>query len=160
MIELADEPASEAFAARIASLAVVGDVIGLAGPLGIGKTVFARAFIRSLTATDETVPSPTYTLMQFYDRGPVPIYHYDLYRIEADEEIDELGFDQALADGITLIEWPERVPRLGGANRLDLIFQEGDSAAPGHRRVAMMAGAAWRPRLEGVFAVLGGAGDV
>ena len=95
--------------------------------------------------------------VSFYDPY---LYHYDLYRIEADEEIDELGFDQALAEGITLIEWPERVPRLGGANRLDLIFQEGDSAAPGHRRVAMMAGAAWRPRLEGVFAVLGGAGDV
>ncbi|HAA91884.1 MAG: tRNA (adenosine(37)-N6)-threonylcarbamoyltransferase complex ATPase subunit type 1 TsaE [Rhodospirillaceae bacterium] len=160
MIDLADEAASEAFASRIADLAVAGDVIGLSGSLGVGKTVFARAFIRSLVDSGETVPSPTYTLMQLYDSGPVPIYHYDLYRIESDDELDELGFEEALADGIALIEWPERVGGLGGMSRLDLAFSEKDSAQPNQRQVTLLPGAAWHSRLKDEFSEFAGALDV
>lgn len=159
MIEFADEAACEDFAVRLAGLARRGDVIGLNGPLGIGKTVFARAFIRSFTGQDETVPSPTYTLMQLYDRGGVPVYHYDLYRLDADEEIEELGFDEAVAAGIALIEWPERVAGLGGAARLDILFAEPDPARPGRRLVSLDPGATWRARLEKEFAKFFGDAD-
>jgi len=100
---------------RIASLLAAevepGDVICLNGDLGVGKTSFARAFIRALTSDDETVPSPTYTLIQNYyakrDNICLEIFHVDLYRLSCHSEIEELGLKEALGGGISLIEWPE-----------------------------------------------------
>ena len=82
----------------------------LQGPLGAGKSVIARNIIRRL-CNDETldVPSPTFTLYQIYDSPSGQLYHFDLYRLKSEEEIYELGFDEALASGIVFLEWPERV---------------------------------------------------
>ena len=127
--EIADETALAAFAAEIAAEARAGDLIALRGPLGVGKTTFARAFLRAL-GCDEEVPSPTFTLVQSYDLTPCPVWHYDLYRLEQAEELWELGIEDALAEGIVLMEWPERAEGLLPEARtlIDMRFAE-----PGRR---------------------------
>jgi len=110
-IELPDPAATDALGARLAHLLRIGDVVALEGPLGSGKTALARATIRALTSPAEEVPSPTFTLVQVYQSGAGPLYHFDLYRLEAPDQSVELGVDDAFADGISLVEWPDR---LGG----------------------------------------------
>lgn len=99
------------FAARVAATLAPGTVLLLSGPLGAGKSVFARALIRALACDPALeVPSPTFTLVQTYDTPAGPIWHFDLYRLESPEEIFEIGWDEALsAGGIILAEWPERL---------------------------------------------------
>ncbi len=80
--DLADEAATQRFAAALAPLAGPGDVIALFGDLGTGKTAFARAFVRALCGADEEVPSPTFTLVQLYDADAATIWRCDLYRLE------------------------------------------------------------------------------
>ena len=81
----------------------------LHGPLGSGKTTFARALIQTLLGRDETVPSPSFTLLETYEWNNTIISHYDLYRIKNADEISELGLDDALSRGLTIIEWPGMV---------------------------------------------------
>jgi tRNA threonylcarbamoyladenosine biosynthesis protein TsaE len=106
-----DEAATEALAARLAARARPGDILLLYGPLGAGKTAFARAFIRA-RATDPTleIPSPTFTLVQTYDL-PTPIWHYDLWRLSGPAALEELAWDEAQS-GIVLVEWPDRLGAL------------------------------------------------
>src|SRR3546814_11242314 len=108
VLTLPDEAATVRLAARVAGLARRGDVIGLAGALGMGKTSFARAFIRTLTSPEAEVPSPTFTLVQSYDSRSGPIFHFDLYRLERPDDAWELGLEEALAGGISLIDCPAR----------------------------------------------------
>lgn len=94
-------------AERFATLTENKDVFALYGTLGVGKSVFSRAFIQKLTQAEE-VPSPTFTLVQSYSYGNTEIYHFDLYRLKSPEEVFELGFEEAVYGGISLIEWPEK----------------------------------------------------
>ncbi len=98
-----------AIAADLASLLHGGDCIALDGPVGAGKTHFARAMIQSLQDSAEDVPSPTFTLVQTYKTRAGEIWHADLYRLSASEEIEELGLRDALEEAICLIEWPDRM---------------------------------------------------
>jgi hypothetical protein len=109
-IELPDLRATEALGARIAGGLRAGDAVALEGDLGAGKTALARAVLVAL-GVSEAVPSPTFTLVQHYETARLIVSHFDLYRIRAESELDELGFDDALANGAALIEWPERAPR-------------------------------------------------
>lgn len=85
-------------------------VILISGNLGMGKSVFARAFIRTLCRDKSMdVPSPTFTLLQQYDAGDFPVHHFDLYRLKDPEEIYEIGWEDAIIEGISLVEWPERL---------------------------------------------------
>ena len=85
-------------------------IILLEGDLGAGKSVFARSLIRALARNpDLTVPSPTYNLVQLYDTPRGPVWHYDLYRLKDPDEMEELSWDDALSDGIVLVEWPARL---------------------------------------------------
>ena len=102
------EENTKEIAASMARFCRQGDVFALNGTLGMGKSVFARAFIQSLCG-EVDVPSPTFTLVQMYDTQDFCIYHYDLYRIKSAEEIFELGIEEAMYDGVCLIEWPERM---------------------------------------------------
>ncbi|TPL77247.1 tRNA (adenosine(37)-N6)-threonylcarbamoyltransferase complex ATPase subunit type 1 TsaE [Mesorhizobium sp. B2-3-15] len=105
---LADETQTARLGEDLALALRVGDVLALKGDLGAGKSTLARALIRVL-ADDAglEVPSPTFTLVQSYDTR-VPVHHFDLYRLSSAAELDELGFEEALAQGAALIEWPER----------------------------------------------------
>ncbi|THF58796.1 tRNA (adenosine(37)-N6)-threonylcarbamoyltransferase complex ATPase subunit type 1 TsaE [Ollibium composti] len=105
---LADEAATARFGEDLAMALRPGDVLALSGDLGAGKSTLARALIRAVADDpDLDVPSPTFTLVQSYD-GRLPIHHFDLYRLADASELDELGFDEALAHGAALVEWPER----------------------------------------------------
>ncbi len=130
-IDLPDESATCELARRLAPLLGIGDVVALHGDLGAGKTAFARALIRALVGADEEVPSPTFTLVQTYNSPTGPIFHFDLYRIVSPDELTEIGWDEALADGLTLVEWPSRAGALLPASRIDVRLAFG--AAPGSR---------------------------
>lgn len=93
---------------KLSSIAKKGDVFALYGTLGMGKSVFSRAFVKSLTSANE-VPSPTFTLVQVYEAKDFDIYHFDLYRLKSPEEIFEIGMEEALYDGVCLIEWPQKM---------------------------------------------------
>lgn len=103
-----------------------GDVVALDGPIGAGKTHFARALIRARLGTAEDVPSPTFTLIQTYP-ADVDIWHADLYRLTHPDEVLELGLDDAFQTAICLIEWPERMGTLLPTNALRLrLIPDGD----------------------------------
>lgn len=107
---LPDAAATQAAGAALAPLLRAGDAVALSGPLGAGKTSFARGVLAGLGLADEA-PSPSFALVIAYDPPEVrlPLAHVDLYRIEDAADLDELGLDDALADGAVLVEWPERM---------------------------------------------------
>ena len=95
---------------KLADRLVPGDVILLEGELGAGKSELARGIAKGLGVT-ETVTSPSFTILNVYESGRVPLYHFDWYRLESEEELYELGMDEYLGgDGIALVEWPGRCP--------------------------------------------------
>ena len=112
-MSLPDESATERLGATLAERLRVGDVVGLKGELGAGKTTLARAIIRAAAGDRELiVPSPTFTLVEVYETPRGSFWHFDLYRLEAAEQVYELGWEEALAEGIALVEWPERLGKL------------------------------------------------
>lgn len=143
MIALASERDTLALGAILATQARRGDVIALAGPLGAGKTTLARGFIQKLTPGDEEVVSPTFTLVQVYDTADVPIWHFDLYRLNKADDALELGFEEALATGISLIEWPERLGALLPAARLEVTL----SSLGNGRQANLSGGPGWAERI-------------
>ncbi len=147
---LPDDAATAALAGRVAPLARVGDVVALTGVLGAGKTTFARAFIAARAGRTLEVPSPTFTLVQTYDLPGGPIWHFDLYRLEHPDEAIELGLDEALAEAISLIEWPERLGELLPADRLDVRLSFAETGGGRHARLEATGG--WRDRLAALAA--------
>lgn len=148
-IDLPDEAATADLARRLARRAERGDVIGLQGALGSGKTSFARAFIRSLDDGAQEVPSPTFALVEVYAfAGRPPVWHFDLYRLSAPEQAYELGIEDAFAEGISLIEWPERLGALLPGEHLLIAFAPG--ATSNARQARLSGGATWASRLDGL----------
>jgi N-acetylmuramate 1-kinase len=124
-----------------------GDFIALHGDLGAGKTTFARALIRALQGSpEEEVPSPTFALVQPYDGARFPIWHFDFYRLTDAAEASELGLDEALTGGIAIAEWPERLGMRLPADRLDIRFDDGDSADTRH--ITLTGQGTWAARLD------------
>lgn len=125
---LPDLAATERFGAQLARGLKAGDCVALSGDLGGGKTELARAVIRARLGANTEVPSPTFTLMQHYGGAP-PIFHFDLYRIQHADELRELGLQEALAEGICIIEWPEIAASFLPAHTLHLEMSRHDSGA-------------------------------
>ncbi len=145
-IALPELAATAGFARRLAPLLRTGDLVGLAGALGSGKTTLARDLIAALSGRDREVPSPTFTLVQTYDCGALTVWHFDLFRIERPADVFELGFEDALADGVTLVEWPERLGALMPADHLMVTLLQGPTA---DARIARLAAhGAWAERLD------------
>ena len=117
---LADEAATARRGASIARLLQAGETVCLSGPLGAGKSTLARALVRALTTPDEDVPSPTFTLVQFYEGPRLKVAHFDLYRLSDPDEAYEIGLDEALDEGAAVIEWPERLEGRLPPDRLDV----------------------------------------
>ncbi|EYD74176.1 ATPase YjeE, predicted to have essential role in cell wall biosynthesis [Rubellimicrobium mesophilum DSM 19309] len=144
-IHLSTEAETAALAGLLAPRLVPGDAVLLSGPVGAGKSAFARALIRARLGDPEAeVPSPTFTLVQTYGAGEGTLWHADLYRLSHPDEVVELGLLAALEDAICLIEWPDRLGPLipASALRLDLVPE-------GEGRAAIFSGPpAWAPRLE------------
>ena len=115
----ASPQALEAFGAAVAPLLEPGDAVCLTGPLGAGKTTFARGLVRAFADADET-PSPTFTLMQSYEGPAFPLAHFDLYRLRNAEEAFEVGLDEALDVGAAVIEWSGRLGDAQPPDRLDI----------------------------------------
>lgn len=141
-LDLPDLAATERLAARLAGQARPGDAVLLSGPLGAGKSAFARAFLRAWAGEPGLeVPSPSFTLVQGYERADgAQAHHFDLYRLGGPGEVMELGWDEA-RDGIVLVEWPDRLGPLApaGALRIALAPGAGEDA-----RVAEIEG--WNDR--------------
>jgi len=138
-VALPDLAATASLGARIAAVLKPGDVVALAGDLGAGKTTLARAILRALGVA-ESVPSPTFTLVQSYATGNFPLSHYDLYRLNQASELNELGLEEALEDGAALVEWPERA---GGYLPHDALYVRLDGQN-GARRAILEGPERWR----------------
>lgn len=113
---------TQALAQRLAPQLRAGDVLLLWGDLGAGKSEFTRGLARGLNISGP-IPSPSFTIMNVYEEGRVPLYHFDWYRLESSEELYEMGLDEFLGgDGIAVVEWPSRCPEAIPQTRLDIRF--------------------------------------
>jgi tRNA threonylcarbamoyladenosine biosynthesis protein TsaE len=146
IVTLADLDATAKLAAALSRLLQAGDVVALEGDLGAGKTAFARALIREMTDRDEEVPSPTFTLVQTYEAADFDIWHFDLYRLKKPEDAFELGIEDAMADGVCLIEWPDRLGPWLPRDRLNIAFAYG--AGESERIATLSGGGDWPDRLK------------
>jgi len=139
---LPDLEATQKLAVSIAPHLRRGDVLALQGELGAGKTEFARLLLRALGVMGD-VPSPTFTLVQTYEAKDLLISHFDLYRLKSSHELEELGWEDALSDGLSLVEWPERATGRLPEDRLVLTF----SLADGKRNCHIEKCGHWAARL-------------
>jgi tRNA threonylcarbamoyladenosine biosynthesis protein TsaE len=143
-ITLRDEKATAAFGAKLAGLLRAGDVVALKGPLGAGKTTLARGLIGAFAGARE-VPSPTFALVETYAGMTAELWHFDLFRLDKPDDVWELGLEEALDDGVSLIEWPERIGDLLPADALRLHLAISDSGA---RLLTARGDGAWGARLH------------
>ncbi len=142
MLTLPDEAATQALAARVAACARPGDAVLLEGPLGAGKSTFARAFLRAASGDPALeVPSPTFTLAQGYDLPVGSAHHFDLWRLDGPRSLAELGWEEA-REGIVLVEWPDR---LGDLRPVDALTVALAPAGAEQARVATLSG--WPGRI-------------
>jgi tRNA threonylcarbamoyladenosine biosynthesis protein TsaE len=129
------EDETAALGREMASTLSAGDALLLYGDLGAGKTAFVRGLAEGLGVPREEVSSPTFTLIQEYRGGRLPLFHVDLYRIEDPREFDELGLDEIAESGVLAIEWAEKLPMLPqGAARVTI-----EHAGESQRRVSIIA---------------------
>ena len=145
-VPLANDAATARLGAVVARLLQPGDAVCLWGPLGAGKSTLARGLIRALTRPDEDVPSPTFTLVQFYEAPDLSLAHFDLYRLAGPDEVEEIGLEEALDNGAVLIEWPERLEGRLPADRLDIEIAMAGEGADEHRIARLTPHGAWKGR--------------
>jgi len=142
-MNLADEAATGRLGAAVAARLQPGEAVCLSGPLGAGKSTLARALVRALTTPHEEVPSPTFTLVQFYEGQRLAVAHFDLYRLSDPDEAYEIGLDEALDAGAAVIEWPERLEGRLPPDRLDIEIALADD---GGRTARLTPHGAWEGR--------------
>ena len=122
---------------RLGEEARAGQVYTLIGDLGVGKTVFTKGLAAGLGIT-EPVSSPTFTIVQVYEEGRLPFYHFDVYRIGDVEEMDEVGFeDYVMGDGVSLIEWANLIEEILPEKRTDILIEKDLSQGFDYRRITI-----------------------
>ena len=141
---LSTEKETKKLGRALAHIAKKEDVFALFGTLGVGKSVLARSFIQELCDCGE-VPSPTFTLLQTYETPDFEIYHFDLYRLKSAEEIFEIGMEEALYEGVSLVEWPEK---MGGYLPRDIFKIEISTAEKGRKVIISTTSADKNSRLH------------
>jgi tRNA threonylcarbamoyladenosine biosynthesis protein TsaE len=141
---------TRALGRRLARLLRAGDVVLLQGPLGAGKTTLAQGVGAGLKV-DEPVRSPTFVLMTRHDGGVLPLYHADLYRLESIQEVEELALAEQAADGVLLVEWPERGLEALPAEHVLVVLEP--TEAPLERRITVVGvGERYKRVLDGLLA--------
>lgn len=122
---------------RLGEQAIPGQVFTLTGDLGVGKTVFTQGLAKGL-GIEEPVNSPTFTIVQVYEDGRLPFYHFDVYRIGDVEEMDEVGFeDYVMGDGVSLIEWANLIEEILPEKRTDILIEKDLSQGFDYRRITI-----------------------
>ena len=123
-IETFSAEETHALGKKLGSEAKPGDVLTLVGDLGVGKTVFTQGFADGLGIT-EPISSPTFTIVQVYEEGRLPFYHFDVYRIGDIEEMDEIGYeDYFYGDGLTMIEWANLIEEILPKKRKEITIEK------------------------------------
>ena len=126
---------------KLGSRAEPGMIICLNGDLGTGKTVFTQGFASGLDIT-EPVSSPTFTIVQVYEEGRLPLYHFDVYRIGDPEEMEEIGYeDYFYGEGVSLIEWSELIEELIPGEAMGVLIEKYLSRGFDYRRITLTFGA-------------------
>jgi tRNA threonylcarbamoyladenosine biosynthesis protein TsaE len=122
---------------RLGISAKKGEVYCLNGDLGVGKTVFTQGFAKGL-GIEESVNSPTFTIIQQYEGGRLPLYHFDVYRIAEVEEMEEIGYeDYFYGDGVCLIEWAELIGELLPKDRITIVIKKDLQRGFDYREIAV-----------------------
>ncbi len=137
VIESHGEQETYALGEQFGKEARPGDVFTLIGDLGTGKTVFTKGLAAGL-GIREPVVSPTFTILQIYEGGRLPFYHFDVYRISDSSEIDEIGFDEFIfGDGVSLIEWADRIPEILPDGRTEVRIEKDPEKGFDYRRITL-----------------------
>jgi len=128
---------------KLAAILKEHDVVTFKGNLGAGKTTFIKYIIQHIMNEDITVTSPTFNLVQIYESSKFPIWHFDMYRLKTSEEVFEIGYEEALTQALSLIEWPERIQEFLPKDRLDVIITLNNSNI---RTIEFIPHGAWENR--------------
>ena len=137
VIETYQEKETYELGRRLGAEAKAGQVYTLVGDLGVGKTVFTKGLAAGL-GIEEAVSSPTFTIVQVYEEGRLPFYHFDVYRIGDVEEMDEVGFeDYVMGDGVSLIEWANLIEEILPEKRTDILIEKDLSQGFDYRRITI-----------------------
>ncbi|MCC6095252.1 MAG: tRNA (adenosine(37)-N6)-threonylcarbamoyltransferase complex ATPase subunit type 1 TsaE [Eubacterium sp.] len=137
IVETHSPEETRSFARGLGEKAVPGTIYTLDGDLGTGKTVFAQGLAEGLGIT-EAVSSPTFTIVQEYDGGRLPFYHFDVYRIEEPEEMEEVGYDDYFyGDGVCLIEWAELIRDIIPDNAIHVTIEKDPEKGFDYRRITI-----------------------
>ena len=122
---------------QLGEKALPGQVYALTGDLGVGKTLFTQGFAKGL-GVQEAVNSPTFTIVQVYEDGRIPFYHFDVYRIGDPEEMDEIGFDEyIMGEGVCLIEWAELISEILPEERMDIRIEKDLQKGVDYRKITV-----------------------
>lgn len=128
------------FGKKLAGQAAKGDIFCLEGDLGVGKTVFTQGFASGL-GIEGPVCSPTFTIVQEYEEGRFPLYHFDVYRLGDPEEMDEIGYEEYFfGEGVCLIEWPSRIEELIPEGAVRITIEKDLSRGFDYRRITVVGG--------------------
>ena len=140
------------FGSVLANILNSGDMLAIRGDLGVGKTRLCRAIIQALVGYAEDVPSPTFTLVQQYDSPRGPVHHFDFYRLEKPEDVLELDIESAFYDGISLMEWPDKMGPYLPMDCLNITLSYNDQAdQPDGREIKLTGPDSWRQRIGAVI---------
>ena len=124
---------------RLGALAKIGEVYTLDGDLGVGKTVFTKGFALGLGIT-EHITSPTFTIINEYE-GRIPLYHFDVYRLSCEEEMDDIGYEEYFyGQGISLVEWATLFPTLMPKEKIEIIIEKEYTKGEDYRRITLKQG--------------------